>query len=55
VIVVVSATVVTENPEHVVKAAEILGRAAAGLGLDGISVSLTIGIPDEEEEADSDG
>ncbi len=51
-VVVVSATVVTSNPEHVAKAGEVLGRAASGLALEGINVSLSFGIPDDDE---SDG
>jgi hypothetical protein len=47
--VVVSATVVTANPEHVAKAGEILGRAA-GLALDGIDVMLSFGIPEDDED-----
>lgn len=47
--VVVSATVVTEDPTHATKAAEVLARAAAGLVLDGIAVSVSMGLPDDEE------
>lgn len=47
--VVVSLTVVTDNPEHITKAAEVMGRAGAGLLLDGMSVSLTMGRGDAEE------
>jgi hypothetical protein len=50
-VIVVSATVVTENPEHAARAAEVLARAAAGLVLDGISVNVSLGIPDDDEEA----
>ncbi len=49
-IVVVSATVVTENPEHAARAAEVLARAAAGLVLDGINVNVSLGIPDDDPE-----
>jgi hypothetical protein len=54
--VVISATVVTDDPEHLVKAAEVLGRAAAGLGLEGIDVSLSITtVPDDPDEAEPGG
>lgn len=47
---VVSATVVTNNPEHITRAAEVLGRASAGLVLDGIDVMLTFGKPEDDPE-----
>ena len=49
-VIVVSATVVTDNPEHAARAAEVLARAAAGLVLDGISVNVSLGIPDDDPE-----
>lgn len=48
--VVISATVVTDNPEHAARAAEVLARAAAGLVLDGIDVSVAMGVPEDEAE-----
>jgi hypothetical protein len=55
-VVVISATVVTKNPDHVAKAAEVLARAAAGLALEGIDVSLSFGIPeDDEPDGETDG
>lgn len=48
--IVISASVVTENPEHANRAAEVLGRAAAGLVLDGINVNLSMGIPEDEQQ-----
>jgi hypothetical protein len=48
--IVVSATVVTSDPEHVVKSAEAFGRAIAGLALEGISVGLSIGTVEDEDE-----
>jgi hypothetical protein len=48
--VVISASVVTENPDHAAKAPEVFGRAAAGLVLEGIAVSVSMGVPDDEGE-----
>ena len=48
-VVVVSATVVTDDPEHIARAAEVFGRACAGLVLEGMSVSLSLGRGDAEE------
>jgi hypothetical protein len=48
--IVISASVVTENPDHPAKAAEVFGRAAAGLVLEGIAVSVSMGVPDDEED-----
>lgn len=50
--IVISAAVVTENPQHAARAAEVLARAAAGLVLDGIDVSVSMGIPMEDEDDD---
>lgn len=49
-VVVISATVVTRNADHIAKAGEVLARAAAGLALEGIDVSLSFGIPDDDDE-----
>lgn len=38
----ISATVITDNQEHAVKAAEVLARAAAGLVLEGIAVNISM-------------
>lgn len=46
---VITATVVTDDPEHAARAAEVLARAAAGLVLDGISVSVSLMRADAEE------
>lgn len=51
-VMVISATVVTSAPDQAVKAAEILTRAATGLILDGINVSVTMGIPEDDEGPD---
>ena len=40
--VVCSITVVTNNPEHITRAAEVMARAAAGLVLEGMSVSVSL-------------
>lgn len=47
----IGASVITRDPEHALKASEVLARAAAGLILDGISVSVNMHTidPDEEE------
>lgn len=45
-----SATVVTADHEEAAKAAEVFARACTGLVLEGISVSLSMGMPDEEDE-----
>jgi hypothetical protein len=47
---VVSVSVVSENPEHIVKAAEVFARAAAGLVLDGIMVNLSMGQGEDEDD-----
>jgi hypothetical protein len=46
---IVSATVMTDNQEHVTRAAETFARFCAGLLLEGITVSLTMGKVDSEE------
>lgn len=46
---VISATVVTDNEEHAARAAEVLARAATGLVLDGMSVSVSLMRSDAEE------
>lgn len=48
---VVSVTVVTGNPEHATRAAEVLARAASGLSLEGINVSLTMSTVFDEDAA----
>lgn len=48
--IVLSLNVVTEDQATAVKAWEVIGRAAVGLALDGVSVSTTIGIVDDEDE-----
>jgi hypothetical protein len=48
--VVISASVVIENPDHAAKAAEVLARAAAGLVLEGIAVSVSMGVPGDEDD-----
>lgn len=48
--VVISATVVTDNPDHAARAAEVLARAAAGLVLDGVPVNVSLGVPDDEDD-----
>jgi hypothetical protein len=49
--VVISATIVTENPEHATRAAEAFARACTGLVLEGINVSLSMGYGDEDDDA----
>jgi hypothetical protein len=46
---VVSLTVVTENQEDAVRVGEVFARAAVGLVLEGITVNLNLGIPDDED------
>jgi hypothetical protein len=48
-VIIISASVVTDNPEHATRAAEVLARAATGLVLDGIDVSVAMGIPPEDD------
>jgi hypothetical protein len=51
---VVSLSVVTEDEQAAVRASEVMARAAAGLALEGITVSLTIGtVIDDGEDDDS--
>ena len=47
---VVSLTVVSDQPEVVARAAEVMGRAAAGLALEGIMVNLSMGTPGDEDD-----
>lgn len=47
---VVSLTVVSDQPEVVARAAEVMGRAAAGLALEGIMVNLSMGTPSAEDD-----
>lgn len=49
---VVSLTVVTEDPNEATRTAEVMARAATGLALEGIRVSLTIGTVDDVDDAD---
>ena len=49
--IVISASVVTNNPEHATRAAEVFARAAAGLVLDGVGVSIGMQmVPDEPDD-----
>lgn len=50
--VYVCASVITRVPEHALKASEVLARAAAGLLLDGISVSVSMHTVDHDPEGD---
>jgi hypothetical protein len=50
--IVVSLTVVTDDPEHATRAAEAMARVATGLVLDRINVSLSLGVAEDEEETD---
>jgi hypothetical protein len=47
--IVITASVVTENPDHAAKAAEVFGRAAAGLVLEGIAVAVSMGVPGDQD------
>lgn len=47
----VEVSVITNNADHMAKAAEVLARAATGLVLEGIQVEFTLGIAEEEKEA----
>lgn len=47
---VVSLTLVTEDPEAAARSAEVMARAAAGLALEGLSVSLSLGTVTDDED-----
>lgn len=47
---VVSLAVVSTEPEHITRAAEVMARAAAGLALEGIQVALNLGTPSDQDE-----
>jgi hypothetical protein len=47
---VVSLTIVTEDPNEATTAAEVMARAAAGLALEGLLVSLTIGTATDDAD-----
>jgi hypothetical protein len=49
---VVSLNVVTEDPSQATRAAEVMARAAAGLALDGIGVSLNIHTVTDNEDTE---
>lgn len=49
---VISATVVTADPEKAARAGEVLSRAAVGLVLDGVSVNISLMRADEEGVVD---
>lgn len=48
----IGASVITRVPEHALKASEVLARAAAGLILDGISVSVNMHTIDPDENTE---
>lgn len=50
---VVSVSVVTANENDAVKALEAFARVAAGLALDGLPVSVTIGSVEDDDDEDS--
>ncbi len=50
----VSLNVPINDPEHLAKACEMLGRVAAGLALEGIAVSLNLNHLEVEEEAEAE-
>jgi len=52
---VVSATVVTEDPEQVARSCEALARTSAGLLLEGINISVSMGVAEDEPEEKGDG
>jgi hypothetical protein len=45
---VITATVITNDPNQASLAAEVFARAGAGLVLDGVSVNVAMMIPDEQ-------
>lgn len=45
---VISATVVTDDPEKAARAGEVLSRASVGLVLDGISVMVSLSRADAD-------
>lgn len=49
---VISATVVTDNAERVVRASEVFARAVAGLALEGMVVSVHISESDDDDLAE---
>ncbi len=46
----VSVNIFTDDPGAVAKACEVLGRAAAGLALEGINCSMSVHELDEDDE-----
>lgn len=48
--VVVSVEVVTSDPEQVTRSIEAFARAAAGLALEGIAVSVNASTPTEDDD-----
>jgi hypothetical protein len=46
---VISTSIVTTDHEQATRAVEVLARAAMGLALDGISVSISIGMVDDRD------
>ena len=50
--ILISASVRTDDRDHALRAAEVLARAAAGLFLNGVSVSVSVGRPPDDEDDD---
>ncbi len=51
---VVQALVITDDPGHATKAAEVMARAAAGLLLDGIDVRIDLSTAEECDDPEHD-
>ncbi len=52
--IVVSVGIVSNNPADVVRAGEVFARAASGLVLEGVNVSVSFGIPTEDNDEAED-
>jgi len=48
---VISLTIVTEQPEKVARAMEVFGRAAVGLSMEDLFVSISVSRTSDEDES----
>jgi hypothetical protein len=47
--------VVTEDPQHMIRAAETFQRVSSGLALDGIAVRMDFNVFEEDEDDETSG
>ena len=52
--ILVKAVVLTDNPSHAARAAEVIARAASGLALEGLFISMSIGRGSDDDLIDNE-